>query len=161
MKTNIKQGHLNEVFCLKHGSDMNDFSLKRDPLSGFEGLGSIPLPKLPLSVVSPPLQGLKVFGAYLYPNFPWVPPHPTPGFEGLGSIPLPKLPLSAPTPHPRVWRSWEHTSTQTSLECPHTPPQGLKVLGAYLYPNFPSVSPPLPHLYWAFSISGTGAGWLL
>ena len=73
---------------------MNDFSLKHDPLSGFEGLGSIPLPKLPLSVVSPPLQGLKVFGAYLYPNFP-------------------------------------------------------------------SVSPPLPHLYWAFSISGTGAGWLL
>ena len=28
---------------------MNDFSLKHDPLLGFEGLGSIPLPKLPLS----------------------------------------------------------------------------------------------------------------
>ena len=133
MKTNIKQGHLNEVFCLKHGSDMNDFSLKRDPLSGFEGLGSIPLPKLPLSVVSPPLQGLKVFGAYLYPNFPWVPPHPTPGFEGLGSIPLPKLPLSAPTPHPRVWRSWEHTSTQTSLQCPHPCPTSTG--------HFPSLGP--------------------
>ena len=86
-------------------------------------------------------QGLKVLGAYLYPNFPWVPPHPTPGFEGLGSIPLPKLSLSAPTPHPRVWRSWEHTSTQTFLECPHTPSQGLKILGAYLYRNFPWVPP--------------------
>ena len=30
MKTKIKQGHLNEVFCLKHGNDMNDFSLKHD-----------------------------------------------------------------------------------------------------------------------------------
>ena len=30
-----------------------------------------------------------------------------------------------------------HISTQTSLECPHTPPQGLKILGANLYPNFP------------------------
>ena len=78
-------------------------------------------------------QGLKVLGAYLYPNFPWVPPHPTPGFEGLGSIPLPKLPLSAPTPHPRVWRSWEHTSTQTSLQCPHPCPTSTG--------HFPSVGP--------------------
>jgi len=56
-ETKLKQGHLNEVFCLKHGSDMNDFSLEHDPLSGFEGLGGIPLPKLPFSVptATPPL----------------------------------------------------------------------------------------------------------
>ena len=58
---------------------------------------------------------------------------PLSGFEGLGSIPLPKLPLSAPTPHPRVWRSWEHTSTQTSLQCPHPCPTSTG--------HFPSLGP--------------------
>ena len=61
-------------------------------------------------------QGLKVLGAYLYPNFPWVPPHPTPGFEGLGSIPLPKLPFSVPTPAPPllgIFHLWDRSRLAT------------------------------------------------
>ena len=94
---------------------MNDFSLEHDPLSGVEGLGEHTSTQTSLECPHTPSQGLKVLGANLYTNFPWVSPPLTPGFEGLGSIPLPKRPLSVPTPHSRVWRSWEHTSTLPKL----------------------------------------------